>query len=284
MLTDHSLLSGKMPSAWHEEVWRRNPSQDLDQAEYELVPKSRLVVDETDNVLGTVSNRHTLVQNRDLLSALDVAAEHLGLQVTPLSSSYRRGKGVYEFHLPELDMQPLGDQSKTTPRVTLKNDHTGTGGLRVLSGWYRLICANGMTIGTVSHRNTVRHTGEIDVWGFVRDALTAVRDEFDVQRLLAENLSHARHQFYGVDDDRETNVERVREGQPSLVDLIMADTAERYDAYLRKAMRENQHGIGNNLWALTQAVSQTSTHRMPGANADAWATRQLNRIRQFADV
>jgi hypothetical protein len=147
-----------------------------------------------------------------------------------------------------------------------------------------------MIAGKLSHQRTLRHVGEIDVYGFVCEAVAKVRDEFDKHRILAEALAAERHHMSGVNVDRDVNLRRVadsREGGPlantaTLVDQIMADTAERYDNYLRTAIRENERDMGSNLWALTQAVSQTSTHRMPGMNADAWATRQLNRIRQFA--
>lgn len=287
MLTDHPILKGTMPKAWHEEVWRANPSGDLDAASHEVVPKAKLVVDETDTVLATVSKRHTLVQNRELVSALEMAADRCNLDVQPIVGQYRRGRSVYEFTVPALDMRPLGDPSKTVPKIRLTNDHTGAGGLKVASGWYRLICSNGLTIGTVSHQKTIRHTGEIDVFGFVEEALTRIQDEFDTQRILAETLSQTPHHFAGLDDDRKDNVRYVEDSDnhtPSLVDQILADTAERYDSYLRNAIRENRREMGDNLWALAQAVAETSTHRMPGANADAWATRQLNRIRPLALV
>jgi len=287
MLTDHPKLKGTMPKAWHEEVWRANPSGDLDAASHEVVPKAKLVVDETDTVLGTVSNRHTIVQNRELVSALEVAADRCNIDVEPLVGRYRRGRATYEFHVPTLDMRPFGDPSKTTPRITLVNDHSGTGGLKVLSGWYRLVCTNGLTIGTVLHQNTVRHTGEIDVLGFVQAAVEKIQDEFEVQGLLARNLWAERHHFVGAEKPREEAVKRVSDPDkytPTLVDQIIADTSARYDSYLRTAMHENRREIGDNLWALAQAVSQTSTHRMPGANADAWATRQLNRIREHVGL
>lgn len=287
MLTEHKKLEGMMPKAWHEDVWRANPSGDLDAASHEIVPKARLVVDETDTVLATVSNRHTLVQNRDFISALDVAASRLGLTVEPIRADYRNGKARYSFQIPELTMQVDRDPSKTSAKLDLRNDHGGTGGLGVESGYWRWRCVNGLIVGSISHAATMRHTGEIDVLGFVSAALEKVADEFAVHELIAQRLPHTPHHFIGVDRPREDVLKRVAEPDvftPTLVDEILADTAKRYDEYLRQVMLDNRQEMGDNLWALAQAVSQTSTHRMPGQNADAWATRQLNRIRQVAGV
>ena len=286
MLTDHEMLTGKMPKAWHESLFRKTPDEmeGTAFAGFEEVKKAQAVIDESDTVIGVVSGRHTIVDNREFLSALDIAAGVHGLTVEPTSATYRNGRARYSFQIPELTMQVTGDDSKTSAKLDLRNDHGGTGGLGIDSGYWRWRCTNGMIAGKLSHQRTVRHVGEINVYQFVAEAVAKVKDEFEVHRILAETLAGERHYMYGVDARREQNLAAVNGDKvnPSLVDQIMADTAERYDNYLRTAIRENQRDMGSNLWALTQAVSQTSTHRMPGMNADQWATRQLNRIRQFA--
>ena len=288
MLTDHEMLAGKMPKAWHETLFRAIPDQmeGTAFAGYEEVKKAQAVLDESDTVIGVVSGRHTIVDNREFLSALDMAANVHGLTVEPTAATYRNGRARYSFQIPELTMQVTNDPSKTSAKLDLRNDHGGTGGLGIDAGFWRWRCTNGLIAGKLSHQRTVRHVGEIDVFQFVAEAVAKVRDEFEVHRIMAETLAGESHYMYGVDADRKQNLAAVNGDKttPSLVDQIMADTSERYDNYLRTAIRENQLDMGSNLWALTQAVSQTSTHRMPGMNADQWATRQLNRIRTFANA
>jgi hypothetical protein len=177
MLTDHEMLEGKMPKAWHETLFRKTPDEmeDTAFAGYEEVAKAQAVIDESDTVLGVVSGRHTIVDNREFLSALDMAIAAVDLTVEPTSATYRNGRARYSFQIPELTMQVTGDPSPTSAKLDLRNDHAGTGGLGIDSGYWRWRCTNGMIAGKLSHQRTLRHVGEIDVYGFVCEAAPAVR-------------------------------------------------------------------------------------------------------------
>ncbi len=284
MLTEHKLLEGKLPVAWLEAAFRRTEDPDanyLDGNEFEET-RFQIVCDERTGPLAAVSGRYALVQMREMIAALDLAAEEHGVTLDPTSATYRNGRGVYDFRCPDLEFRVPGDASATYGTISLSNDYRGAGNLTGMSGWFRWLCTNGLYVGTMASQHKRRHVGNIDVYAIVGDLVAGLRDRFEVERVLAETLAKRPYFEPILPSVAEAKRTVADSPVPTLVDSIMADTAVRYEKYLHTAIRENQREMGNNLWALTQAVAETSTHRMPGFAADEWATRQLTRIREFA--
>lgn len=292
MLTQNKVLEGKLVHAWKEPAYRE--MRDKDNNVLHDATRVSLVIDETDAVLGAVTDRYTLVRNRDLVSALDIAADSLGVALEPTKALYRNGRATYHFRAPDLTIKAPGDPSVTTGLVILTNDYRGGGGLGIKSGMFRIVCTNGLVVGKIAHQDLLRHVGEIDIYAFVRDGLQRLVDQFDVNRVLASTL--AAHNYAGLEADtvrirnRAMAQSLVQEAidakvTPGLVPAILADTPERYHRYIRDAVGEEAQVMGANLWALAQLVARTATHAMPAtAAADDWATRQLNRVREFANA
>lgn len=271
MLTKHPVLEGKIPSAWMEPLNRVSGEE----------TRFKLILDEHENELGAVSDRYTLVQMRDLISALDVAAGDAGLDLVPTKASYVNGKGTYTFEAPDHGYRVPGDPSDLRPTFILGNDYRGAGSVVGMSGVFRLVCTNGMTIGKVDTKIRQRHVGEIDVYAIVSDMVNGLVDRFEAERVMAEALAASR--YHTTMPTREY-AEQSTVHSSTLVDRIMADTPARYEGKLITADRENRQVMGDNLWALSQAVAEVSTHAMRGAAADAWATRQFNQIREHAGL
>lgn len=276
-LVDHGMLKGKAPAAWKEPAYREVGDVSED-AQYEST-RMELIVDESDSVLGCVTERYNLVQNRDLITALDLACDAAGMRLEPVSARYQKGRAEYKFNLPDEGFKVTGDGSGQLPQIVVKNDYRGSGGLGIMAGWFRMVCSNGMIVGEVAHQNLRRHVGEIDLYGFVQAGVLGIADAIQVERIMMETLAATRVPDFTPLAPREDAKERLKKGSTSVLDSIAADTAPRYLSYLNTALRENQRELGPTAYALVAAITQTSTHRMPGWTADEWATRQINRIK-----
>ena len=151
-----------------------------------------------------------------------------------------------------------------------------------MAGWFRMVCSNGMVIGEVAHQKRRRHVGEIDLYGFVQQAVHGIADRIATERLVLETLTTKALPVTSTAAilDRDGYAKLVKDGSTSPADAILADTADRYHKYLRDAVRESRLEVGDNAYALVNAITQTATHRMPGWTADEWASRQINRIKQ----
>lgn len=299
MLVDHPRLKDKLVKAHLETCYRMKEEDGRVDFNGE---RFQFVVDESDEPLATVTDKYTLVQHREVISALDLAADARGLSLEPTEAHYINGRLVTKFEVPGYEMQVGTDPSQTKLTINVHNDYKGEGGLAVLIGWFRMICSNGLVIGEVAASNKRRHVGNINVGEFMSTAVNKAVGRFEAERLIAQTLAEHRYPLAAWNPaSRDVAAKRVRKAKtdgttPDIVDLILADTAERYHDDLNRAVRENVREIGENLWALSQAVAEIATHRMQqradgstltrGFNsaADTWATRQSNRIRRLVDV
>ena len=271
-------LEGQLVHAWTEPCYRHTVENENSNYPIDTYDEERFqfIVDESGVPLATVTDKYTLVTTRDLVSAVDLAADELGINLEANSGQYANGRSYVKLTLPDLSMQVAGDPSPTQATIDLQNDYRGGGSLKLLAGWFRIICTNGLVVGEIASRDIKRHTGKIDLMGFVMPALQKVNDRFVAEKFIAEQLAQETQ-------DKE------------LVEQIVASAADRYEGDIRPAVRENNREIGNNLWSLSQAVAEISTHRMQmrangesrtgfNAAADTWATANYNRIREFAGL
>ena len=299
MLTDNPILKGKLVASRAEPTFRKTDDGGLVEFNEE---RFKFNVAENENVLATVTDQYRLVQNAEYVAALDMAADQLGIRLQPYLAAYHNGKSWYEFRAPEMKFRITGDPSDTEGKIILSNDYRGQGGLGIMSGWFRLICSNGMMVGEIAHKDTRRHVGEIDVFGFVLNGLTKFQARFEAERLIAESLAATNASDILMSaswsQGRQAAQDHIKfardaNAAPRLPEQILADTADRYHADLSRSITQNAREVGHNLRAVAQAVAEIATHRMQRREngdtrtsfnfaADQWATRQLGRIREVA--
>ncbi len=261
MLTKHPILDGKLVHAWTEPALRGDEPT-----------RFGFVIDEMDTVLAPVTDKYRLVRNADLVSALDVAADERGIVLEPTLAAYRNGRAKYAFHAPNMAYKVGRDPSEMTPQVVLRNDYRGGGGLHVQSGYFRILCTNGLMRGTIAYSDNQRHVGKFNLAHFVGAALDRIREIFEADRLVAETMAAT------------PIVARVE-----LMEKMLADTAKRYHPDLVRAFHDNIGIIGHNAWAVMQAVSEVATHRMQERThfnfaADAWVARMEALVRENAEL
>lgn len=265
MLVNHKALEGKLVHAWTEPTKREVADGGHEATRY------KFIVDESDHVLGTVSDRYKLVLNRELVAALDVAADAAGMRLEPAISprhggaAYENGRSRYVFTA-DREFRVAGDSSALKPTVILKNSYRGNGGIRIEVGIFRVICTNGMIAGTVAYHNLARHVGGFDTYAFVEQAVAALDAEMEKARIEADR---AAAQIITAGDE--------------LLQRMLADTAQRYAPDLERAVRENTAELGQTEWAYMQAAAETATHRMQERSrfnmaADVWQSRMARVI------
>lgn len=273
-LIKHPALAGKIVHAWQENCKRDMREHGDESTEKIEETRFRFNIDENDRILGVVTDKYRLVTNAQMISALDMAAEERGLTLEPIANGtgYNGGRSKYSFSVPSLSYGVAKDPSKVAPVIVLKNDYRGGGGLSISSGFYRLICTNGLVRLVIDNHDYRRHVGDFNLMTFVGRTLDKVRDQFEIDRLLAEKYVAT----------------PVVAGQ-ELVERMEKDTPERYHAALDRAVRENAVTIGENVWAYVQAVAEVATHRMQeranfNLSADTWAARMERVIREHAEI
>lgn len=221
----------------------------------------RQTVDDFGAELYASSERYRIVRNADLVAALDLASDDLGVELEAASAMYKNGRSRFRAFFPDSFRVP-GDPSDIRPQIELGNDYRGGSGVRVTAGVYRLVCTNGLVIGDVSFQSNRRHTGEFDLMEYMLAAMQAMQDRI----VKVENLSRRA-------------AETPLPADSPVTCQILEDTVPRYRSRLHEAIWRNGDEVGGTVWALLQAISEVKTHDMKDRwSATDWQSRQTARV------
>jgi hypothetical protein len=118
----------------------------------DLIVRMPLRQTERETPVGVVAKRYTLVQHRDLIEracdAIKAASIDLSHVTAKLVLSSYGSKMVATFTLPqEFDFDP-GDGHTLNLSFHCVNSVDGECRLRIMLGWFRFICGNGLIVGT----------------------------------------------------------------------------------------------------------------------------------------
>jgi len=241
-----------------------------------------VIQDDAGYQVGAVSPRYRLIQNADLIGAIDLASDELGVTLTAEKGAYNHGKSWMSFSLPDAFKVP-GDPSEIKPMINIGNDYGGGGALTGGAGVYRLICTNGMMVGKIERAQSQRHVGNIDVYEFVYGLVDHLVKRAEVSKIIAETTQDMPFEWR-LPDIVQEHVQDKLVQNAQLLNVIAENTPPRYHDPLRQAIMENRKEIGHTVWALLQAISEVSTHNMRGWAAQNWQRKETNRILEHVEV
>jgi len=161
------------------------------------LPGDRLV--EPVPVAG-VRKGYALVQHRTVINAvvkaLDAAGVRPGEIEAELATTACGERIALSLQLPERYSFDPGDGHEMALRFECLNSVDGSSRLRALVGWYRLVCCNGLLVGTTHADIRKRHSGVVDLTQISPALTSGIAAAEDEKR----HLSDWRH-FY-IDDQR----------------------------------------------------------------------------------
>jgi hypothetical protein len=117
--------------------------------------------------VGTVSRGYALLQHRavvdavvDALRETNIASDDVAADLCLTEYGERMALSVV---LPERFTFDPGDTYPMALRFECLNSVDRSTRFRALLGWYRLVCANGMIVGTTQYEMKTRHVGDVDL-------------------------------------------------------------------------------------------------------------------------
>ena len=116
-----------------------------------------------------VSTRYSHVRTLDVLQPLLDEGWTVRKQTVARSSVVLPEHRAHEIRLAPAGLRQVGD---SIPEVIIRNGADGATALSVRAGLFRLVCANGLTVGSASFEARVRHVG-VDLQ---RRVIAAARD------------------------------------------------------------------------------------------------------------
>lgn len=223
-------------------------------------------------VLGIVSDRYKIVQNKD---AFEFTDSIIGGDVRyETAGSLNGGRKIWLLaKLPEAEI--AGD--KTEPYMVFSNTHDGSGAIRVAMTPIRVVCNNTLNLALDSAKRawSVRHTGDLN--SKMHEARVCLKMANAYMGALAEradrlaNTTVTRDQLNMILDELfpidESSTEREKQGVKKLRDEFMV-------CYFAPDILK----FRNTAWGVVNAVSDMVTHNAPRRKTENYRENNWGRI------
>lgn len=225
-----------------------------------------------DSVLGIVSNRYSIVQNRE---AFDFTDNLIGKGLKyETAGSLRGGRQVWLLgKMP--DMQICGD--KFEPYICFTNTHDGTGAIRCCMTPIRVVCNNTLNLALSRAKRSwsARHIGDINA------KLTEARQTLDLADLYLKNFAEEADKLAGAkmnsgmvitvldqmfklkDDATDRQKETAKQAKYEIVNCMMAPDLAQF--------------VGTK-WGFLNAVADWVDHSNPARRTKNWEENRFANV------
>ena len=137
-----------------------------------------------------VRKSYALVQHRSVLDAVVKALDAAGIDPldveAELAATTCGERIALSLKLPERYSFDPGDGHEMALRFECLNSVDGSSRLRALVGWYRLVCCNGLIVGTTHADIRRRHSGVVDLREIASALTSGIAAAEDEKRRLAD--------------------------------------------------------------------------------------------------
>ena len=217
------------------------------------------VRDRDRKVLGVVSDRYRIVQNREAFSFTDAL---LGNGVRyETAGSLQEGKRVWL--LARLPREYIIAGERISPYLVFSNSHDGSGAVRVALTPIRVVCNNTLNLALDTARRSwsMIHTGNIsDKMQEAKDTLFMAETYMDS---LGEAFERLRRQKV-TDSQLKEYVEQLLPLEKDATPMQEKNTMKPREDMLRRYYdAPDLRGVGNNAYRFVNAVSDFATHAKP---------------------
>lgn len=217
------------------------------------------VRDRDRKVLGVVSDRYKIIQNREAFAFTDTL---LGSGVRyETAGSLQEGKRVWL--LARLPREYIIAGERISPYLVFSNSHDGSGAVRVALTPIRVVCNNTLNLALekASRSWSMIHTGNIsDKMQEAKDTLFMAETYMDS---LGEEFENLRRQKI-TDSQLKEYVSQLLPLEKDATSVQEKNTMKlREDILCRYYNAPDLRGVGNNAYRFINAVSDFATHSEP---------------------
>jgi phage/plasmid-like protein (TIGR03299 family) len=231
---------------------------------------------DNDEVLGIVSDRYTIVQNRDafkftdeLIGSGDVRYETAG--------ALKGGRTIWLLASLEKEYEILGDD--IAPYMCFTSSHDGTGAVRVLMTPIRVVCNNTLNLalkGAKRQWSTV-HKGDIQ-----RRVESAEKTLLGAEEYM-EELNKEANKLVDITFTPQTWDEMIAELFPTSEKMSvrqMNTVGEKRDALKSAILVPDLHKFKGTGWAAINAVTDFVAHSEPARLTNSYQENNFSKVIQ----
>lgn len=210
-----------------------------------------------DAILGIVSNRYSIVQNRDAFSFTDSLIGNGAVYET--AGSLRGGKQVWMLAKTD-QMKILGDD--VDPYICFTNSHDGMGAVRCIMTPVRVVCANtlSLALSQTSRSWSTRHIGDIS------DKLSEAQRTLELAGEYMEHLATTADQLANTsltDDQIRQIVDDLFPIAEDASDRMKTNVESLKDGFMYCYFAPDIMKFRNTAWGVVNAASDFATHAAP---------------------
>ena len=224
-------------------------------------------------VLGVVSDKYKIVQNKDAFAFTDSLLDNEAKYVT--AGSLRGGKNVWMLaELPETKI--LGDA--VGQYLCFTNTHDGTGAVRVFVTPVRVVCNNtlNLALNTAKRSWSCRHMGNmeskmheatrtLELANKYMEELAKTADQLANTTITDDRIRQIVAEMFPVDEDSQSHRQIVNMEQAKKEFMI---------AYYMPDIKQ----FRNTAWGMVNAMSDMVAHSSPRRNTATYQENNFERI------
>ena len=116
-----------------------------------------IVREDTGDVLSCVTDKYKVVQNYSVIEAAEPILKETGAVLTEAESFSNGARSIWTWKIPDIKVK-VDKKDFVNPTITIKNSYDGSVQLHILAGAFRLVCSNGLVIGTTISNKVNKHS------------------------------------------------------------------------------------------------------------------------------
>ena len=116
-----------------------------------------IVREDTNEVLSCMTDEYKLVSNKQVIDEIAKPLKSSGAHFKEAQMFGDGARTQWTWLFPETKVD-IGDGDNVNPEITVKNSYDGKWELSFMAGAFRLVCSNGLIIGTILDSKKNRHS------------------------------------------------------------------------------------------------------------------------------
>jgi len=109
------------------------------------------------DVISCVTDKYKMVTNQQVIDAASPVLKEIGAVLTEEKSFANGARSTWTWKVPDIKVK-IDNKDYVNPTLTLRNSYDGSVQLHILAGAFRLVCSNGLVIGTTISNKVNKHS------------------------------------------------------------------------------------------------------------------------------
>lgn len=240
-----SLIDTQFPVMEVPAIYKREDKQLKQHTGHKFIVRT-----DTNDILSCMTDEYKLVSNEEVITQIKPVMD---LNKAVFKEAHIFGDGSrtsWTWYFPQIEVK-VADNDVLNPEITIKNSYDGSLELSFTAGAYRVICANGMIIGTIidmkKNRHSIYNTNLYKIGEAITDTVLKCKGVFveDFQALIDTKLT--------------------KKHIAEVIKTLPQQAVNPFVMYIGRNKMENYWDLLNAFtWVTTHALNRTheSTHKL----------------------